>query len=342
MKGNCYYCGKPGYYKSNCSELKKGKNTEEIRLVNYVNANEQPKFVNSTQITDLVPVLKRSFEDKSDTVFSMKEIEDFKKILDKLQVVEVSQNSLFPLIKTNKVVNHTSKLDLCTEIHIVIFQGECERVEKLSKLRSDNLNHSNKIDCYSNLDFSHLTNYKLLQCALIKTGASKLIILAKNIPTNLLCHKQPSDVLWNTNGSKFTMSHEVELEFKLPKLCSTKEIKHSFVVDETGNKYTYDVIIGRDLLNQLGMDILYSNSHLVQNGIAIPIKLAADVKLKEFNQQALDDMDEIEEIMHMFDNYLHLVIESIAQAIEILDTDYSKTDINNVVEQYSYLSLEEN
>ena len=144
-------------------------------------------------MTDPVPALKhtlqRSFEEKSDTVFSMKEIEDFKKMLDKLQVVEVSQHSLFPLINTNKVVNHASKLDLCTEINMAIFQGECERVEKLLKSRSDNLKYSNKINCYSNPDFSHLTNYKLLKCALANTSAYKSIIVAKNVPTNFLRYK---------------------------------------------------------------------------------------------------------------------------------------------------------
>ena len=73
-----------------------------------------------------------SFKDKSDVVFSINEIEDFEKMLDKLQVTEVSQHSLFPLISTNnKVVNYTSKLDLCTEIYIVVFQEEYKRVEKL-------------------------------------------------------------------------------------------------------------------------------------------------------------------------------------------------------------------
>ena len=76
----------------------------------------------------------------------MKEIEDFEKILDKLQVAEVSQYSLFPLTNTNnKVVNHTSKLDLFTEIYIAVFEEECKRVKKLSKLYYSTLN-SNKIN----------------------------------------------------------------------------------------------------------------------------------------------------------------------------------------------------
>ena len=72
------------------------------------------------------------------------------------------------------------------------------------------------------------------------------------------------------------------------------------------------------------------------------MKLAADVKIKEFDQQASDSMDEIEEMMHMFDNYSDLVMEVTARATEILDTDYSKTDINNIVKEYSYMSLEKN
>ena len=79
------------------------------------------------------------------------------------------------------------------------------------------------------------------------------------------------------------MLYEVELEFKLSKFCSTKEIKHSFAVDKTSNEHTYDVIISRDVLNQLGIDILYSNSYLVWNGITIPMKSAANIRLKEFD-----------------------------------------------------------
>ena len=45
--------------------------------------------------------------------------------------------------------------------------------------------------------------------------------------------------------------------------------------------------------------------------------------------------------MHMFNDYSDPVMEAIARAIDILDTDYSKTNINNVVKEYSYLSLEE-
>ena len=91
-------------------------------------------------------------------------------------------------------MNHISKIDLHTEIYIAVFQGEYKRVEKLSKLLSNTLN-SNKNNCYSYQDFSHLINYELLKHALVDTGVSKSIIIAKNVPTKLLYHKQLSDVL---------------------------------------------------------------------------------------------------------------------------------------------------
>ena len=108
------------------------------------------------------------------------------------------------------------------------------------------------------------------------------------MPANILRHKQLSNILWNTNGSKFTTSYEVELEFKLLEFCATKDIIHSFAVNNTSNEYAQDIIIGRDLLNQIDMDILYSKGHLVWVSISIPMKLAANVKLKEFNHDTED------------------------------------------------------
>ena len=70
------------------------------------------------------------------------------------------------------------------------------------------------------------------------------------------------------------------------------------------------------------------------------MKSAADIKLKELNCDT-EDTEKFEEIMHIFDNYSDLVLEAMSQVTEILDTNYSKTDIDNVVEEYGHLSLEE-
>ena len=79
-------------------------------------------------------------------------------------------------------------MNLYTEINIAVFHREYKRVEKVSKLHSDNLNNS-KTNYYSNPNFSHLINYKLLKHTLVNTDAYKSIIVVKNVPTNLLCQK---------------------------------------------------------------------------------------------------------------------------------------------------------
>ena len=45
--------------------------------------------------------------------------------------------------------------------------------------------------------------------------------------------------------------------------------------------------------------------------------------------------------MHVFDDYSNPVLEVTLRAIEILDANYSKTNINNIVKEYSYLSLKD-
>ena len=87
-----------------------------------------------------------------------------------------------------------------------------------------------------------------------------------------------------------------------------KEIKYFFAVDNTSNKYTYNIIISRDLLNQVGIDILYSKDYLNRNSIVIPIKLVANIKIRDLNCNT-EGADKIEEIMSVFNNYLDQVLE---------------------------------
>ena len=69
--------------------------------------------------------------------------------------------------------------------------------------------------------------------------------------------------------------------------------------------------------------------------------MAASIKLKEFGQDGTEGTDKIKEIMHVFDDYSNPVLEVTLRAIEILDANYSKTNINNIVKEYSYLSLKD-
>ena len=123
-----------------------------------------------------------------------------------------------------------------------------------------------------------INKYLILKRVLIDTGASKSIIKKKNVPVALLNkNKRKASVEWSTNGGKFNAAYEVDSPFMLPEFCPSKEITHTFAVDETENDSKYDAIIGRDLISLLKMDILYSKGCLVWDDISIPMRSAPTV-----------------------------------------------------------------
>ena len=77
------------------------------------------------------------------------------------------------------------------------------------------------------------------------------------------------------------------------------------------------------------------------NIISIPMKSVTIVNLMKFSQNRLVDVLAIKEIIHIFNDYYTLLIEVISQSMKMLDADYSKMYINNVIEEYSYLSHKE-
>jgi hypothetical protein len=63
---------------------------------------------------------------------------------------------------------------------------------------------------------------------------------------------------WSSKGGSFKTKRKCEIEFTLPAFHENKKITCSAYVDESHHESSnYDIIIGRDLLHSLGINLYY-------------------------------------------------------------------------------------
>ena len=64
--------------------------------------------------------------------------------------------------------------------------------------------------------------------------------------------KADTTTKWSTTAEHFATNYTTKVEFSMPEMHERRIIKHKFHV--TPNEMGYDMIIGRDLLQELGID----------------------------------------------------------------------------------------
>lgn len=77
---------------------------------------------------------------------------------------------------------------------------------------------------------------------------------------------------WNTKGGVFKTNRTVNALFVLPEFHKNREIRWNCYVDESDNLSRYDMIIGRDLMTDLGIDIMFSTGEVVWDNASIPLR----------------------------------------------------------------------
>ena len=101
----------------------------------------------------------------------------------------------------------------------------------------------------------------------METGCSDSLA-SMNISTNKL--KKSSRKFATGNGIMRT-THESEISFTLPEFSDTKLINWNFNIFQQKN-IGYDIIIGRDLMQALKIDISFQNETICWEGIEIPMR----------------------------------------------------------------------
>ena len=68
--------------------------------------------------------------------------------------------------------------------------------------------------------------------------------------------------MWETQAGKFTTSKKVNVDFCIPKFSATNIVTWKCHVDDSTNG-RYDMILGRDLLTALGLDLKLSKNVII-------------------------------------------------------------------------------
>jgi hypothetical protein len=124
--------------------------------------------------------------------------------------------------------------------------------------------------------------------ALLDTGAGNSLVASrhtKNIRT------MGDNAHWKTVAGNFSTEGTVETKFQLPELNPIATINYKLHVSNSLG--VYDMILGRDLLKDLGLIIDYSTKSIIWNDAIIPMKGSTATVTESFHIQDPAGIDEM-------------------------------------------------
>ena len=164
---------------------------------------------------------------------------------------------------------------------------------------------------------------------LIDSGASHTIFLHRFACDKFArrVYKSP-ETEWSTRGGVFTTTRKADVAFVLPELTSHRIIKAKVFVDTTTapTDTDYDIIIGRDLLTQLGLILDFQACTITWDGVVASMKERGALSKRKA----------------LFNTYQELLEpdstkEATKRVIGILDAKYEKADLHKLVEACTHL-----
>ncbi len=157
--------------------------------------------------------------------------------------------------------------------------------------------------------------------ALLDSGASESII-SKKFTSKLKMKKTGKKTTWNTPSGQFATDLKAKAQFTIPELHDNKLIEWDLhVAPDMG---AHEMIIGRDILQFLKIDIRFSDMIIEWEGQVMPFK-KYDAKIMDaYHIQESPAVD-----------------DSIGRIKQILDAKYVPADLNKICSSQSHLSEDE-
>ena len=174
-----------------------------------------------------------------------------------------------------------------------------------------------------NIRKSGKPKYRKLR-TLLDTGASASVIASEFV--NKLKLTKADSAEWNTAAGNFVTRGTCKIQLQLPELSPTATIHTKFHV-HTGTLGNYDLIIGRELLEELGIDILYSSQQVVwpTQYAELPMKPIDCTATESFFVQDPTNVQQLE----------------VERMSSILDAKYSPANLEKVVNDVSTIGTED-
>ena len=119
-------------------------------------------------------------------------------------------------------------------------------------------------------DFFRGKKTKLTKAKVLFDSGCSSTIASKHL-CKKLCLKNDSTSKWMTQAGEFTTTKKWATKFVLPEFTVNKIIDWNVHVFENKNPM-YDLIIGRDLLHELGIDLLFSEGIMKWDTVIVPMK----------------------------------------------------------------------
>ena len=161
-----------------------------------------------------------------------------------------------------------------------------------------------------------------LKC-LLDTGASGSLIAAKHATKLRLKDLPGKQTVWTTPGGNLTTTKKCQCTFILPEFHRDRVIEWDINVSPS-NLGAHDMILGRDILQGLGIKFDFTDLTVEWDGSVIPMRDADSMKEEAF--------------------YVHepdAVAEATERIRSILDAKYENANLEEVVQQATHLNTTE-
>ena len=158
--------------------------------------------------------------------------------------------------------------------------------------------------------------------ALLDSGASETLVSSRFVSKLRKKDTNTGTTVWSTPAGQLKTTSKVKAQFTIPELQEKKLLEWNVHVAE--NMGAYDMIIGRDIMTFLGIDIRFSSRMVVWDEREMPFK-PSDATPETYYH--------VEEAM--------AVTESVDRIKQILDAKYEAADLEKVCSSQDHLARSE-